>query len=461
MHVAILSAFVLALVLPDSPGISLGGGAVFAAVGAYLLVTVALGIGNTRVSLRCLAEPNSPASGAARKHHALFLVTQLWLLIGLAGLILVGWGRWDWQQTVPLAGRLGTMAPFLVALLLVWILDYPFYRAMRRQIAEKRAAEGLSVRPGWRLGEYLDYNVRHYLLFVVVPVSLIVLAVDGLHLYLYPALPVRIAEPVVLAASALAAMGVFLFTPGIIVRIWKTGPLPPGPLRDRLENICRRLKLRYRQILVWRSGGMVANAGVMGIVGPLRYVLLSDALLEQMPERQIVAIFGHEAGHIVSRHIPYMLLFAISTVTIAGVTGALYVERLSAPAWAGDTLALGLLAATWTVAFGWLSRRFERQSDVMGAWAATGSEGDRGRISPEGAAIFSQALQRVADLNGIPSAQRNWRHGSIARRISYILWLGSTGGSLEGAARPVRRIKAALWAAVCAAAGMLALQLCL
>ena len=116
-------------------------------------------------------------------------------------------------------------------------------------------------------------------------ISLIVLAIDALHLYLYPALPVRIAEPVVLAASALAAMGVFLLMPAMIVRIWKTGPLPPGPLRDRLEDISRRLKLRYRHILVWRSGGMVANAGVMGIVGPLRYVLLSDALLEQMPER--------------------------------------------------------------------------------------------------------------------------------------------------------------------------------
>jgi hypothetical protein len=65
----------------------------------------------------------------------------------------------------------------------------------------------------------------------------------------------------------------------------------------------------------------------------------------------------------------------------------------------------------------------------------------------------------VAQLGGTSLSQRNWRHGSIAWRVEYIIYLGSTGGGREKIDKVVRRIKAGLWIAFAfAAAGMVMLS---
>jgi len=60
----------------------------------------------------------------------------------------------------------------------------------------------------------------------------------------------------------------------------------------------------------------------------------------------------------------------------------------------------------------------------------------------------------VGYLNGTGPSQWNWRHGSIAGRVAYVLGLGSTAGTRAGIDRVVRRIKWALWAATLASAGI-------
>jgi len=55
-------------------------------------------------------------------------------------------------------------------------------------------------------------------------------------------------------------------------------------------------------------------------------------------------------------------------------------------------------------------------------------------------------LEQVAELNGTPLAQPNWRHGPIAWRIDYVLRLAAGGGSRQPIDRLVRRAKLGLWA---------------
>jgi STE24 endopeptidase len=256
------------------------------------------------------------------------------------------------------------------------------------------------------------------------------------------------------------AAGVFLAAPVLVVHIWRTRPLPPGPLRQELQADLARLKLRCREILLWQSGGVIANAGVMGLVGPLRYVLLSDALLENLPHRHLQAVFAHEAGHIVSHHIFYAALFAMSTMILAGTAwGAM--QAIGINPVVSQVAALVVLGLAWWLFFGRLSRTFERQSDVIGAWTVGlpyNTTGDPDRIVPEGAAIFAQALQQVAQLNGIPSSGPNWRHGSIESRVSYLFWLGSTGSTRRDIDRKVRWIKGGLWALLAVSLAVAAVQ---
>ncbi len=444
------------------------------AAAVYLAAVAAIAAANTLLTLRALgtADP-AVAAAAARRHRTVAAMNHALLIVGSAGVVLLGYGALVVDvlrlADVPLAAALAAWLPFTAALLMMWALDYPVYRAMRlRTVAAEAGTPPAAV---WSLGEYLLFNSRHHLLLVIVPVSMIVFAHDALWLYLYPHLPAAAADATLMIGSLASAGAVFLVAPAIIVRIWRTSPLPAGDLREQLEGICRRMKLRYRDILIWHSGGVVANAAVMGLAGRIRYILLSDALLANLDGPAVRAIFAHEVGHIRYHHILHSVVFAVAS---AGLCAAVADPLAAALGWdyaMAEGVFLLLLAAAWGLGFGWVSRRFEWQSDATAAYLADRSEADpppaddtgqlppadaEGRITMRGAMVFAGALQRVARLNGIAMHQRNWRHGSIASRIAHVMYLGETAAPLEKLNAAVRRVKLALWLALVAAVAAVA-----
>lgn len=464
MQIIIIMAFIVGFSALQLPIAAEPGWLIVPAGIAYVLIAVAIATAGSQTSLRTMRNKGEMSRSATRRHGMLVMLSRIWLVVGTAWLVLMGYGEWIESQFVhlPLIGAVVLFVPFLVALLGVWWAEYPFYRAVKQRVAEQQRLAGVNMRDGWSLGEYFSYNIRHSLLFIAVPISLIVLISDCLGLYLAPLLPPDSADAILLSATLLAAICVFLFAPLIIVRIWRTERLQPGPLRDELEEIGRSLKLRYRDILIWRSGGMIINAGVMGLIGPVRYVLLTDAMIEHMDRRCTKAIFAHEAGHIVSHHILYSVIFAMSAAVLSQLATLGISATMELTDWAVDITSMVILLLFWGFGFGWLSRRFERQSDVLAAWTIDrpAETPESEIITAEGAATFSWSLQKVAELNGIRRDQFNWRHGSMATRINYILALAATGRGRSEIDRTVRRIKLGLWLALaCSLAGGVAVIL--
>ncbi|MFW6132739.1 MAG: M48 family metallopeptidase [Planctomycetota bacterium] len=440
-------------------------------VGVYVLGAAGLTAVNALAARRALRKHSGMPPAALKRYGLVAVLVHLWLIGGSCGVLVAGYGAWlldvPGLTALPLAPKLAAAGPFLVALVGVWAAGYPFYRAFRRAAGAR----------AWGLREYLAYNVRHHLLFILVPVSLIIAGQDALWLYVAPDAS---ATGWAQGAFAVAAVGwagvVFLIAPVLIVRVWRTRPLGRSPVRDALETMSERLGLRFRDVREWLSSGAVANAGVMGLTRHVRYVLLSDGLLENMDTDEIKAIFAHEAGHIRGHHIFYSALFAVSSLVLASIAGQSLGWALGAGPVSAALLTLLVIVGAFGLGFGAVSRRFERQCDVVAAWAvgrdlakrgadrpqgetaaqADGAEppteDDPDRITPVGAAVFAKALQHVARLNGIPATRRNWRHGSIARRVSYVLWLGSRGGSRREIDRIVRRIKLGTWALAATAA---------
>jgi len=453
MYVVVLIAFITAGALAEMPPIAAGGRFVIPALAAYLAGAVAIGSLRGALSLRAMPAGDQPMRAALVRHNILSLAANAWLIAGLAGLLLMGYGQWVMSglhlQNVPLVGHVLLVAPFMAAMMINWLLEYRFYRVTKGRILYQQALMGITPRKPWSLREFIGYNLRHQFLFVAVPIALILLLKDTLDLF-----KARLGESAVLAGSAVGAMTVVLIAPTMIVHIWRTIRMPAGPLSDELAKVALAMRLRFRRLLVWRTGGMIANAMVMGLLAPVRYVLLSDALLEQLDTREVRAVFAHEAGHIVGHHLSYMMLFCISSVVLCSSAGELLAWRLRLDGLWAEGMVISLLAAVWLLGFGWISRRFERQSDVVAAWySGEGGPSPDGRISPEGAHAFARSLERIAQLNGISQGQWNWRHGSIRGRVAYVMWLGSTAGNRSDADKPVRRIKAGLWAAtaLCAA----------
>ncbi len=378
------------------------------------------------------------------------------------------WGLGQW----PLAAEVVLIAPFLAATVLSWVMLYPVDRVIRAATLRVRMLEGAPPQPVWGLGRYLDYKFRHQVLVIAVPMLIVILIRHYTSAHregLARALRIPWAADALLG---LAAAAVLLIAPALIRVIWWPSALPPGDLRDRLERLCRRVGLRVRNILVWDSGALIVNAAVMGFVAPIRYVLLSDGLVQSMHPRQIEAVFAHEAGHVRHHHLPFYLVFALCSMMIVG--GAL--EGLVRLADVDDaTLQLTAMAATlliWGAGFGYVSRCFERQADVFGVRAiapdiercsddcavhgptAAGVEAAHATAAagpPPTAAlcagathVFGSTLLQIADLNGIPREAPSWRHGSITARCRLLHDLARSPAAAARFDRRLRAIKVGL-----------------
>jgi len=411
----------------------------------------------------------TPGSYAAHLfHHRATLTLRLLLIGGFATIVLTTpWPEWfafgrysPWLQVF---GDLIVLTPFVVGSLLLWLTSYGFERDLRVQAGESADP------PKWRLSTYLDFNIRHQLLIVAVPMLLILFVADitrGFDQQIAAAFGWIFAPDVLLGT---AAAGVFVISPILLCRIWRTEPLAAGPVRARLEALCARINLRFRDILVWKSDGVMINAAVMGVFAPVRYVLLSDALLSSMTPAQIEAVFGHEAGHIRHRHIPHFLIFAfVGWVVVVAVMEGLARISVGPEPWLNlsvegiESIGLAVTALFWAVCFGWVSRRFERQADLFGArCVAVAPEEchspcsvhiDAGRTVDEpdrvcaaGASIFASALERVAYLNGIPKEEPSWRHSSIGSRIRFLVSLAGDPARARGFERSITLVKTSIW----------------
>ena len=231
-----------------------------------------------------------------------------------------------------------------------------------------------------------------------------------------------------------------LLMPIVQRRMWNTVTLGPGPLRDRIEALCRRAGARLRDILVWRTGGISVNAAVLGALPRVRFLLFTDGLLHAMPADQVSAVAAHEIGHLRHHHVAWLLAGA----------GLVLVGLSEAGARLGDAAGLstpGADYARWPCPcaglpiLGAMSRRFEWQADAYAASLLSRS-GDT--IEPEAVRLVSSALLHASALGGMNPNAISWRHGSTAQRVERLGRLGGLHPARLPTDRAARRIKAAI-----------------
>jgi STE24 endopeptidase len=371
-----------------------------------------------------------------RTLDALGLALYAWILYGLdwPGLVEDGLGLRD----AFLADEALILAPFVWFQLGTWWGLAPAELALRSTPRPRRGD-----RPRWRL---LVRRARQSFGLVLPAALAFTVAQDALRRYSYEAF----ASPwVQLGGLALMGACVLVLAPALVRIAWPTTPLPPGPLRDRLQLLAARLNFRFTDILVWDTDRSAVNAGVTGALPFFRYVLLTDSLVANLDESQIEAVFGHEVGHIAHRHLAFFGFFFVGSMGIMALVGqglSWLAEQVPGPAgggvagvpfWAVELVAsagwIAAFVAYVLLVFGHLSRRFERQADVFGCRAISCGRADcppheeRSRpaggdfpLCPTGIQTFSSALELVAILNGMEPGAGSWRHGSIRDRIRFL-----------------------------------------
>lgn len=405
-----------------------------------------------------------------RAERAVHLSRLVYALLHAWGVLALGWVGAVRSVTgdLPAVDEVVALIPAVCGFACGWASYYGIDRRIREASLMgvlDGAAPVLTLPGRW---EFVLDQVRHNVLIVLLPMALITLWSEGSAMLADWWLNGRedlLRDPDVAWGVAwgfgLLQFGgvliVLLLMPLGLRYVWSTSRLGPGAVRDRLAGLCERQRVRCREFLVWHTHTGMVNGALVGVLPRLRYILLTDALLERLSEPQVEAVMAHEVGHAARRHIPWMVAATVVSVSLLHALGAWMMTFVGAE-WMRLRLAdghsdgpeFGVAIAGGLLIFGWVSRRFEQQADAFAAQHLSGWSVRRGAprpaplILPEAAGAMSGALSAVARIAHLPEHRFTFRHGSIAARKRNVLALAGIPADRVPIDRVVRRIKAAV-----------------
>jgi STE24 endopeptidase len=181
------------------------------------------------------------------------------------------------------------------------------------------------------------------------------------------------------AAVVVVALGAFQ-TSLLLPLFNRLTPLPDGDLRRAIARYVERAGFALDDTYVMDGSrrSTKANAFFSGL-GPQKKVVLFDTLLARHPADEVVAVVAHEVGHARLRHLPWLLLAGVGSITLTLFVLSRVIDAASLSLALGadrhvvalNLVAFGLLFAPVSTAIGVatnaLSRAFEYQADAFAA----------------------------------------------------------------------------------------------
>jgi Zn-dependent protease with chaperone function len=372
------------------------------------------------------------------------LAGQLWMG-GWGALVLNprelgGWGLGDYKVFL-----LPDLV-FLIAPLMTWIFLWAGERQAEVAIFNRghayNLALGVPVHYPPTLSQYLILKIRHnFYLFIPMAVARLSDEVGGLYAKEFPWVPAVVSGGTIVI--------LLLILPWLLSRVWSTVAMT-GKLRTRLEKSAERHRIRFSNILIWRTHHAVNNAAVVGYLPFARYFMMTDALLESLRDYQIESVFAHELGHAKYKHIWLYLVTILGCLTAAvGLSffaGLLFHDP---PTWMQmghedlvGLVQLFLLAGFVIMFFGPVARQFEHEADWFACrhmaeattrWEMTSSGTIVGMPAGivGGAEIFSGSLLKIIDLANRDPRVGNWTHPAPAKRTELMMQMALNNSAVE------------------------------
>ncbi len=214
--------------------------------------------------------------------------------------------------------------------------------------------------------------------------------------------------------------------PYLAVRLWPTRPFPESSIKEEILGYLKREGVKVRSIYLWLPfEGRLLTAGIMGLVAPFRYLLISPGLLSVLTEWELLSVVAHEAGHIKNRHMFFLftfLLFFIAFLyfgieplwlfflSLFPYPELFLSEELKLRIWPEVLLVIfiGIAVVVYLrYLMGFFLRNFEREADLYAIESLGSADG-----------IIS-SLEKIAQLSGLKRAP-SWHHYSIEERIEFL-----------------------------------------
>ncbi len=335
------------------------------------------------------------------------------------------------SRVVPTLVDLPAVLLFLMYLATAWWFAYPVARSISRVRLSR-------IR-------YVMSKVRVYG-SVLMPWLLLSLAADFLERI--PFNPIRNLSPLI---REIIFYGIFVLlfsivAPLLIRYLWGLEPLAGGHARNLIENACRTSRFRVRDIMLWPLFDWeMITAGVMGLVGRYRYILVSPSLLSILDDDELVGVVAHEIGHVKKKHMFYYLLFLMGYLVISYPLFNLLLLLLPRVDFIADAMIVGAedggtmlsLVATlplllgflayFRFVFGFFMRSFERQADLFSLnW--TGTPGP-----------LVGSLRKISFFSGVSLHSPSWHHYGIGERIEALQRAAAEPGLIRAHDKRVKR----------------------
>lgn len=315
-------------------------------------------------------------------------------------------------EMMPTLGALLFLALFLFYLVVIWDASYRIQKSfISSQISKK---------------EYILSNIS-FSLPALMPWFCLSIVADILGLLPWEPvsslLNTSLGEFVYIALFLVA---IAIFGPVLIKRLWHCKPLDDDEAKKKLEVVCRRAGLKYADILKWDLfGGHMITAGVMGLLGRYRYILVTPALLNALDDDQIEAVMLHEIGHVQRHHMLFYLLFFAGFIICSffffePIGLMLYIlpvysmfKFIGIDQGTAHSILTAFTLITFFIlyfrfVFGFYMRHFERQADL------------HIYQYKQDATPLITTFYKIAAYSRQAMEKPNWHHFSIAERVDFL-----------------------------------------
>ncbi|MFH1477602.1 MAG: M48 family metallopeptidase [Verrucomicrobiota bacterium] len=157
-------------------------------------------------------------------------------------------------------------------------------------------------------------------------------------------------------------------------------PLPPGELRQAIENYARSQNFKMQGVYAMDGSRRSAKANAMFTgFGRFRRIVLYDTLIQKHTTPELVSVLAHEIGHYQYRHIYKFLLISLASSGLMFFILSLVIRMpalfqacgVAKPSVYAGIVFFGLLYTPIDMALSvfsnWVSRQFEYQADAFAA----------------------------------------------------------------------------------------------
>jgi Zn-dependent protease with chaperone function len=357
--------------------------------------------------------------GLAGRYHSLVLRLSILAILLFISDVYIFHLKY-WLQLIPLANKISLLqgipaiALFLVYLSTIWYFAYPAYvtvfqsRLLRRSFVISNIKLNVPVFFPWMAltfvydmityfhwsgpGGFLDKPVGQMLFFAVFLCILVI------------------------------------FIPSLIRFWWECRPFEPSEKVEQLKQFLSEMHFRYAGLFRWSIfEGRMLTAAIIGFIPRLRYILVTDSLMDALSVEELKAVLAHEVGHAKYSHLVFYVIFLIGYMFLSfGLTDLFTVLLASSPYFirtlgegGSDTvntfymvLSIPILLSMFIYfrfILGFFMRNFERQADLYSAVVM-------GSPFPT-----INSLEKIGFHGGKIRNLPSWHHFSIRERVDCLL----------------------------------------